>query len=145
MGFFGKKDDFVLINNAKQEFVANLIDYLGWDKNQVKQYRTIIEKMLDATVDSFSVEKGQVFADLGYTGTNFEKADDCIRQILQDFSPKQLKEFQTVSLYTISYLETVCNVHVNNFTKKLTGKHAIDSWNDLFQHLGISINLGNLF
>jgi hypothetical protein len=131
---FSKKDDSVLINNAKQKFVTNLIDYLEWNKNQSKQYRAIVEKTLDATVDSFSIKNGKIFVDIGYTGNNFEKADNCINQILKDLPPKQFKEFQTISLYTISYLETVCSVHANRFTEKLVGKNSLDSWNDMFQH-----------
>ncbi len=132
--FTRKKDDSALINNAKQKFVTNLIDYLEWNKHQSKQYGVIVEKTLDATVDSFSIKNGQIIADIGYTGNNFEKADNCIKQILKDLPPKQFKEFQTISLYTISYLETVCNVHANCFTEKLVGRHSLDSWNDMFQH-----------
>lgn len=132
--FTRKKDNSALINNAKQKFVTNLIDYLEWNKKQSKQYRVIVEKTLDATVDSFSIKDGKIIADIGYTGNNFEKADNCINQILKDLSPKQFKEFQTISLYTISYLETVCSVHANCFTEKLVGRHSLDSWNDMFQH-----------
>lgn len=111
--FTRKKDNSALINNAKQKFVTNLTDYLEWNKKQSKQYRVIVEKTLDATVDSFSIKDGKIIADIGYTGNNFEKADNYINQILKDLSPKQFKEFQTISLYTISYLETVCSVHAN--------------------------------
>jgi hypothetical protein len=132
--FSRKNNDSVLIDNAKQKFVTNLADYLEWDKNQLKQYRSIIEKILDATVDSFLIKDKKVFADIGYTGNSFEKADKSIRQISQNLPPKQFKEFQTVSLYTISYLETVCSVHADCFTEKLVGRNALDSWNELFQH-----------
>ena len=132
--FTRKKDDSALINNAKEKFVTNLIDYLEWNKNQSKQYRTIVEKTLDVIVDSFSIKDKKVFADIGYFGNNFEKADNCIRQVSENLPPKQFKEFQTISLYTISYLETVCGVHANCFTEKLVGRNALDSWNDLFQH-----------
>lgn len=132
--FTRKKVDSVLINNAKQKFVTNMIDYLEWNKKQSKQYRAIVEMTLDTIVDSFSIKDGKIIADIGYTGNNFEKADNCINQILKDLPPKQFKEFQTISLYTISYIETVCSVHANCFTEKLIGRNALDSWNDMFQH-----------
>jgi len=134
------------IPSAEIELLQKEVKYydpliaLDGGKDGLDAYRLIFSKLFKLLKPN-----GKIFVDIGYAGNNFEKASNCIYQILKDLPPKQFKEFQTISLYTISYLETVCSIHDNCFTEKLVGKNSLDSWNDMFQHSWIFTNLGNLF
>lgn len=133
-GFFRKKDDSVLIDDAKEKFLKNLINYFSWNRTDEEQYYMIVKKTLENNVEEFYVNDGAVMASLGYSGTNFEKAEQCVHDILRDFPPERNSELQAVILMTISYLETVCSIHYDQFSKSITGRKSPEHWKNLFNN-----------
>ncbi len=148
-GFFKKKDDYKIINEAKEKFVDNVIDFLkevNKDEhllnnvidlvkrnNSIKeQYENIVKETLETAVEEFTVEDGRPLAILGYTNTNFNNAEKCLHKILREYPSELEEDYRFVIFFTISYLETVCRNYSNEFVKKIIGKKMPDSFETMF-------------